>query len=130
MLNVPVEEVAAKDAKTYVDHIYDQVCEAMHAAVEYCRPTGKTRFNSNQNKKWWWNKDCLILRDRNKLFHHIWKTNGKPSNGVVSECYKASRKAYRNCCRKAINNRSLGKFKRKTQFYKDKKPREMWNLIL
>ena len=38
---VPAEEVAAKDAKTYVDHIYDQVCEAMHAAVEYCRPTGK-----------------------------------------------------------------------------------------
>ena len=55
---------------------------------------------------------------------------GKPSSGVVSECYKASRKAYRNCCRKAIYNRSLGKFKRITQFYKDKKPQEMWNLII
>ena len=56
---VHAEEVAAKDAKTYVDHIYDQVCEALHAAVEYCRPTGKRSCNSNQNKKWWWNKDCL-----------------------------------------------------------------------
>ena len=80
----------------------------MHSGVASC----STVNNSTKGKKWWWNQDCLVMRNINRLFHYIGKKSGKPDySGVVFKCYKAARKAYRTCCREAVNNKTLNKFK-------------------
>ena len=43
-------------------------------------------------KKHWWTRECTFSKNRNRLFHYIWKSCGRPSSGVVYNCYKYARK--------------------------------------
>ena len=76
---MPADKVKFEDAKHYVDCVYDQLCEAMHFGVASCSAVN----NSTKGKKWWWNQDCLVMRNRNRLFHFIWKKSGKPDSGML-----------------------------------------------
>ena len=58
---------------------------------------------SNRSKKHWWDKDCTTARDRNRLYHYIWKSMDRPTEGNVYDCYKAARKSYGKACKNAIN---------------------------
>ena len=96
---IPTDELSYNDAEKYVNDLYDGLCTGMHYAVRLSNSTSTNNRDSSgrRTKKWWWNKDCLVLRKRNRLFHHIWKSCGKPISGSVADCYKASRKANRKC---------------------------------
>ena len=43
-------------------------------------------------KKHWWTRECTFSKNRNRLFHYIWKSCGRPSSIVVYNCYKYARK--------------------------------------
>jgi len=56
-------------------------------------------FKSNS----WWNKDCLVTRDRQRFGFRIWKDCGRPRQGHVYLCYKSAKKVYRSTCNQAMS---------------------------
>ena len=51
----------------------------------------------------WWNRDCLVTRDRQRLWYGIWKSCGRPRVGHVY-MLQVSRKTYRRACNQAMNS--------------------------
>ena len=113
-------------ARQHVDELYQAVCDAMHESV---RKGLSSLPQYRGRKKSWWNRNCTLARDRNKLFHHIWKSSGRPTSGTAYECYKQSRKAYRRCCRQAVHDKSTQTIRLIERHFKNKKSSRLWNLI-
>ena len=100
MQNIPTIQAGCVDVK--VNQFYNQLCDAIHQCVKSC--SGKVK--KPPTVKSWWNANCKSARTRNRLFHYIWKSSGRPVSGVIYDCYKSSKKTYRQCCRSAIHSRS------------------------
>ena len=102
------------------------LCETLHHSVKAC---SSSIFTTSRGRKNWWTDDCTEARRLNRLFHYIWKSSGPPSDGNVYECYKLSRKEFRRCCLRAVNDRSKQTYKLIAKLYKEKAPGKMWNAI-
>ena len=83
----------------------------------------------SRNKNKWWTSDCSAARKRSRLFFHIWKSAGRPSQGIVFQCYKEERKSYKKACRRAVQKVVNNKFKILSKLYTRKCPRKFWNAI-
>ena len=68
-------------------------------------------------------------RDRNRLFHYIWKCSGRPKSGVIYDCYRGSRKAYRRCCRKAVHDKTNKHYSLISKLHGVTQKSKMWNII-
>ena len=108
------------------NNLYMRLCETLHHSVKAC---SSSIFTSKRGRKKWWTDDCTDARRHNRLFHYIWKSCGRPSDGNVYECYKLTRKEFRRCCRRAVNDRSKQTYKLIEKLYKEKTPAKMWNVI-
>ena len=81
MEDIPVVEmskITKSKARDTVNTIYSQLCDTMHNCVG--------SYNSSYNRpmkrrKYWWSSKCTAARDRNRLFHKIRKSNGRPKKG-------------------------------------------------
>ena len=114
-------------AVLFVNNLHDSLCDAMHEATRQC----STEFPYKRVKvcKAWWTRDCTRARDRNRLFFHIWKSVGRPKQGVTYDCYRESRRAYRRTCKQAVENEYSKKFNLINKLYKENKTARMWNLV-
>ena len=128
MQNIPLldeKNVNKSNALAAVTSYYETLCDAIHLCVASCaaqtKPSGK--------RKHWWNHNCSKARDRNRLFHHIWKSCGRPSSGAVFDCYRDSRKAYRRACRQAVNSRSKYTANLILQLHRERNQGRLWNVI-
>ena len=54
-------------------------------------------------KKSWWTSDCKLSRDRQRFWHKIWTSAGRPRSGELYSCYKHAKKSYRYACCNAVN---------------------------
>ena len=89
-----------------INNLYEDICTALHDSVMSCISKKNSSSAAKCNKPWW-NRKCTLSRNRNRIFHHIWKSCGRPTSGTTYDCYKASRKAYRACCRTAIRSKTM-----------------------
>ena len=128
MQNIPLldeKNVNKSNALAAVTSYYETLCDAIHLCVASCaaqtKPSGK--------RKHWWNHNCSKSRDRNRLFHHIWKSCGRISSGAVFDCYRDSRKAYRRACRQAVNSRSKYTANLISQLHRERNQCRLWNVI-
>ena len=117
-----------QSAVDYVNSLYKSLCEVMHTSVKTCNDCVQKQ-NCYRKPKPWWTKECTITRDRNRLFHHIWKCSGRPKCGVIYECYKGTRKAYRWSCRLAIQDKTKAHFRLINRLHGVKQSSKMWNII-
>jgi hypothetical protein len=123
MLNI--KTVDKSNASATVNNLYEQLCTAMHDCVKSTRSNPK----SGGKKRHWWNQDCNIARDRNRLFHHIWKSCGRPSHGTVYNCYRDSRKVFRRCCCLAVYSKTKQTARLISRLHQEGKPNNLWKLI-
>ena len=72
-------------------------------------------------------KECTLARNRNRLFLHLWKSVGRPSEGATYNCYKEARQNYRRICRQAVKKG----YSHKTSLMNklENKAGQMWNLV-
>ena len=118
-------DTPSESAQQQVNTQYDSICHLIHQSVESNIPTQRP----NQKTVKWWNKDCTATRNRNRLYHHIWKCCGRPSTGCVYECYKATRKSYRRSCRQAVQNKTQNTLQILEKLYQDRKCHQFWKVI-
>ena len=87
-----LDNINIDNARSYVNDLHDSIRNAIHEATRNC----SEEFSKKKSKhgKQWWTGDCTKARERNRLFFHIWKSVGRPKDGVTYDCYRASRKAY------------------------------------
>ena len=64
----------------------------MHEAVHDVNGDAKEHGKSSETKPSWWDNDCRIARNRNRLYFYLWKSAGRPLSGQVYEIYKNTRK--------------------------------------
>ena len=119
--------LSKSEALQYVNDLSDILCSAMHECASKCM--AKKPPDKGNHKKWWWNDACTSTRNRNRFYHHIWKSLNRPTSGEVYKCYKASRKAYRKACRDAVNCQYKNKHKLIDRLFKEKRNGQFWNLI-
>jgi hypothetical protein len=119
--------ITHSNAQSVVNNIYRGLCYTMHDCVSSYKDP---ELNCHSRKrKHWWNGNCTIARDRNRLYHYIWKCCDKPKSGIVWECYKNSRKAYRRVCRNSVNDKTNAVAGLINKLHKERKPARLWNII-
>ena len=119
--------LSKSEALQYVNDLSNILCSAMHECASKCM--AKKPPDKGKHKKWWWNDACTSTRNRNRLYHHIWKSLNRPTSGEVYKCYKASIKAYRKACRDAVNCQYKNKYKLMDRLFEEKRNGQFWNLI-
>ena len=119
-------ETTIENASKAVNSLYKDLCEAMLQAAE---ESTSYLYHNRKKTKQWWNNDCWKARNRNRLFHKIWKSCGSPDNGTVYDCYKSARKQYRRACRLAMTSRTTKTFALIERYARENKSNKMWNVI-
>ena len=71
-------------------------------AITSTKSSSKHDKNHFRSKKWW-SSDCLITRDKQRFWYGIWRSCGRPRQGQVYACYKATKKLNRAACEQAMN---------------------------
>ncbi len=109
------------------------MCDAMkdvvHASVAHVQEQKSALYRGKYKKKHWWNTDCLQARDRQRFWHKLWDSIGRPREGHVHTCYKLAKKAYRSVCRTAVNV-NVHQSYRQMEFYLGVRSiKKFWNLI-
>ena len=125
---VELQEVNAIQCnpEKYINIFYSDLCSAIHNAADSATETLR---KTSHRKRYWWNNSCKIARDRNRLFHKIWVSLGRPTKGEAYTCHKSARKAYKRACKFAVNGRTYDRFHLIDKLASQKKPRQLWNII-
>ena len=127
---VNLDTVTSRDeARKTVESMCNAAVTVMH---EYCSSVAsdkhdvyKGRFKLNR----WWNRDCLVTRDRQRLWYGIWKSCGRPRLGHVYMCYKSAKKTYRRACNQAMNSNFNQPSRRMNDLYRGRHMKMLWNFI-
>ena len=120
-------DIPGHHVKAYVNSLYDSICEGIHSSVKMKIKQESTR--SIRGPKRWFSSSCKAAKNRNKLFHYIWKSCGRPNKGQVYDCYRTARKEYRRCCRRAVQSKSQRITTLIETMYRERKSKKFWNLI-
>ena len=97
---------------------------ATRAGLSLVTPSGKTKHRVH-----WWTSDCTMVRNRTRLFFHIWKELGRPKYGQAYECYRAARKAYKTTCRSAVNSVVHTNHRKLSRILACKRTWQFWNEV-
>ena len=119
---------SADGVSTAIDSYANSLTAGMHHAVSSIQSRFSER-SSGRRKKHWWTVDCTTTRDRMRVFFHIWKSCGRPSQGAVFDCYKEARRTYRKACRTAVRSHQRQFHQLLTRLYHARRPGQFWNLL-
>jgi len=114
-------------AANVIEYIDQHISEAIHTAVNQAKPK-KGGVKTNHLSPYW-TKSCSLARDRHRLWYKIYKDNGRPSEGIVYDCYKMSKYQFRQTCRKAVNSSKAQQIADLCYTYKHCKTGTFWNKL-
>ena len=131
--SLPVVNFGAVNGRDEASSIVDTICNDVTTAMHLCCPRlisdNHERYQGRFKKKYWWNNDCLITRDRQRFWYGIWKSCGRPREVEVYRCYKAAKKVYRGAYNQAMNS-NLNHIPRQINtLYRGRHVKKLWNLI-
>ena len=122
-----IQRVTVDTALGYINQLCEDISDILHQCVKNClnqKPPRKTRHNKS-----WWNRDCDKAKQRNQVFHRIWKECACPTTGEVYNNYKLAKTNYKKICKLAMNGRIQTTLHTLNKLFHTKKPSEMWKLI-
>jgi hypothetical protein len=118
-----------ENARTQVTIMCDAMKDVVHTSVAHVQEQKSDLYRGKYKKKHWWNTDCLQARDRQRFWHKLSDSIGRPRGGHVHTCYKLAKKAYRSVCRTAVNV-NVHQSYRQMEFYLGVRSiKKFWNLI-
>ena len=125
---ININSVTSDEAPEIVNKLYNSLCDTIHDCVR--RITTQTQKGKlPRKKKHWWDNECTIARDRNRLFFRIWKDCGRPNSGHIYDCYKYARRNYRRICRSAVYSNSKRIYAQLDKLCHEHKPSLLWKRI-
>jgi hypothetical protein len=92
MCNSNLDSISNKDAA--IDAV-NSMCDNVESVIHECCSTvleAATKSHSRLRKRHWWNNDCLVSRDRQRLWFCIWVSCGRARQGHVYNNYKLAKK--------------------------------------
>ena len=123
-----INSTNTENAKDKINNLCNNICDILNLSVRASLQKFGTVKKPRHNKRWW-NADCVKAKQRNKLFHKIWKESQEPKKGVIYESYKYAKKCYTKACKQAVNQHSNRSVININKLFKAKKAAEMWKLI-
>ena len=136
LITYNLEELLAINTKPHAAHaveeFYNSLVTSIHSASEAaadCNETQSGQAHSHRPRNTWWTGDCTTAKQRMKLFFHIWKSVGRPTEGNCYELYRDARRCYRRTCRNAVNGQHNRHFTLLTRLHQAKRSGQFWNII-
>ncbi len=130
--NVPwshINEISPEDAQGYVDKQCDTLIQIMLDSSEKSMPQRESNYQGVHKKVPWWNYDCTVARDRMRFWRNLWWMCDKVRHGVVYNCYKNTKKLYRQIRRQAISNMHQSRYDLITNLFSCKTSKQFWNRV-
>jgi hypothetical protein len=116
-------------AKCYVNTMCDAMQRVVHSAVSQMQEQRPGVRHGKHHMKHWWTSDCLQARDKQRFWHHIWTSAGRPRVGQLYSCYKLAKKAYRHVCRIAVNSTTQMPYRQLNFYLGTRSLNKFWNLV-
>ena len=73
--------------------------------------------------------DSLQARDRQRFWHKIWTSAGRPRDGQLYCCYKLAKKAYRHVYHSAVNSNIQLPYRQLDFYLGTRSINKLWNLV-
>ena len=108
-----------------LDQHIQNINDAMHDAA---RPSGPQHIKSFKPKPYWC-PELSRLRDRKRMWWHIWDANGRPRHGLVYECYKGVKKMFRKVSRRQVQSVIDNDFQSINACFRERKITAFWNKL-
>jgi len=123
-----MDQIFLRDHAVKAIECLDQcLSKAIHSAVHQANPKKCVAKKNHLSPHW--TKSCSQARDRHRLWHSIYKDNGRPSEGIVYDCYKMSKTQFRQACRTAVNDSKSQQIADLCATYKHCKTGTFWNKL-
>lgn len=119
------------DAQTVIDETCDSITSILHDSAKKAvtAKTNRSTYRGKHQPKRWWNSDCGAAKDRQRLWHRIWTSCGRPRNGHIYKSYKLAKNSYRTACRNAVNTARLGAHLRLDHLFASRNTKKFWNAV-
>ena len=75
-----------------------------------------------------WNDSINELKQSSLLWGKIWKDNGRPTDGVVADVYRKSRRDYHNAIKSMQSQDALVRRKRMAECLATNDSRDLWGI--
>ena len=126
--DVEINSITDKaDAKLQLNMLCDNIQDVIHKAVK--RVQDQIQGSNSKGKKSWWTSDCKLSRDRQRFWHKIWTSAGRPRSGELYSCYKHAKKSYRYACRNAVNCKNQAMYRQLNHHLCTRNMKKFWNLV-
>ena len=100
-----------------------------HKSAETACSQQASSYKGKYIRRHWWSDSCLIARDRQRFWHRLWDSCGRPREGHVHDSYKLAKKTYRNVCRSALNSTAQQSIMKLNMLHGDRKIKQFWNYV-
>jgi len=109
-----------------IDDVYSSLISTMHSATK--------QINSNPsehrcNNKHWWTTRCTNAKSKNMFWRKLWMENGKPTHGIVYECYKDTKRQFRRACRSAQHESARDKYNIMNCYMRHRNTNKLWAAV-
>jgi len=116
--------ISREQAAVAIDNGYDTLISTMHTA------TAGISVNPAQHRhKHWWTIDCSQAKAKNRFWRNVWIENGRPSQGVVYDCYKDTKRRFRRACRAAQQETAKAKYCAINGYMKHRNINKLWAAV-
>ena len=90
---VNLDTVTSRDeARKTVESMCNAAVTVMHECCSSVASDKHDVYKGRFKPSRWWNRDCLVTRDRQRLWYGIWKSCGKDPVWVMCICVTSQRK--------------------------------------
>lgn len=124
-VDVDTAQVLVNNTYSNIVQAVSQACEGTIECSASCSKNGQPSLRSVP----WWSADCSLTRDRQRFWHRLWVSCGRPRQGQVYSCYKYVKSVYRKTCRQAFNNNIQHGFNYINSLYASRNTKQFWKHI-
>ena len=125
----PSSVLSHDSAIATLNSLASSLVSCMHNAASSCASADQSSAHPTRPRNSWWTSDCTTAKNRMRLFFRIWKSLGRPSQGVAHECYRDARRAYRRVLCSAIGAKRRSNHHLLSQLFYAKNTSHFWNLV-
>ena len=127
LTGVNVDTVTSRDeARKAVESMCNDAVTVMHECCSSVASDKHDVYKGRFKPNCWWNRHCLVTRDRQRLLYGIWKSCGRP---LVGHVYKSAKKTHRRACNQAMNSNFNQLSRRINNLYRGRYMKRLWNFI-
>ena len=111
--------------------MYQSVLNACLCAADECIPKTGVSSSSHKGRRVvpGWNQHVNDLKKESLMWHHNWKSCGRPHDGYVAEMRRLSRAKYHKACKDVLRKADVMQMEKMAHAISENKTRDLWKEV-